>query len=87
MQTPRTKIVDALRLQPPQAELRVKGWVRTARDSKQVVFLELNDGSCFASIQVVADAGIPGYDKIAEFTTGSSCVVEEIGRASCRERV
>ena len=26
------------------------GWVRTARDSKNVSFLEVNDGSCFRSL-------------------------------------
>ena len=25
----------------------ISGWVRTARDSKNVSFLEVNDGSCF----------------------------------------
>ena len=33
-----------------------QGWVRTRRDSKAgFSFLELNDGSCFGNIQVVAD--------------------------------
>ena len=31
------------------------GWVRTARDSKNVSFLEVNDGSCFRSLQLVID--------------------------------
>ena len=31
------------------------GWVRTARDSKNVAFLEGNDGTCFRSIQLVLD--------------------------------
>ncbi|MEI6874538.1 MAG: asparagine--tRNA ligase [Spirochaetota bacterium] len=33
-----------------------KGWVRTKRDSKTVVFLELNDGSRFGNLQCVFDA-------------------------------
>jgi len=53
-----------------------KGWARTRRDSKGFSFLELNDGSCLANLQVVADAATPGYDRIAQFTTGSSAVVE-----------
>ena len=37
-------------------ERRVQGWVRTRRDSKGgFSFLELNDGSCFGNVQVVAD--------------------------------
>ncbi len=37
------------------------GWVRTARDSKNVSFLEVNDGTCFRSLQLVIDK-----DKLAE---------------------
>ena len=33
----------------------VCGWVRTSRDSKNVAFLELNDGSCLKNLQVVLD--------------------------------
>ena len=29
------------------------GWVRTARDSKNVSFMEVNDGSCFRNLQLV----------------------------------
>ncbi len=31
------------------------GWVRTARDSKSVAFVEVNDGSCFRNLQLVID--------------------------------
>ena len=33
----------------------LKGWVRTRRDAKGFSFLEVNDGSCLANVQVVAD--------------------------------
>lgn len=33
----------------------VCGWVRTSRDSKNVAFIELNDGTTFKHIQVVVD--------------------------------
>jgi len=72
----RTLIKHALAATEPRDFIQLGGWVRTRRDSKDFSFLELNDGSCFASIQVVADAGIPGYEQIADFTTGSSAVVE-----------
>ncbi len=76
MQTPRTKIVDALRASPPVADMRVKGWARTVRTGKQVTFIELNDGSCFASLQVVVDAATPNYEEIAHLTTGSAVSIE-----------
>ncbi|MBQ4311874.1 MAG: asparagine--tRNA ligase, partial [Oscillospiraceae bacterium] len=33
----------------------VCGWVRTARDSKNVAFIELNDGTTLKHIQLVID--------------------------------
>jgi asparaginyl-tRNA synthetase len=77
MQTPRTKIVHALQLAPPRTGVRVKGWVRTVRDSKQVLFLELNDGSCFASLQAVCAAGLANFEALRRLTTGSA--VEVVG--------
>ncbi len=56
----------------------LEGWVRTRRDSKSFAFLEINDGSCLASLQVIADAGIPGYEQIKEMSTGAS--VRVLGR-------
>ena len=52
--------------------ITVKGWVRTRRDSKDFSFLEMNDGSCLANIQCIADAGIPGYEDVTKMTTGSA---------------
>src|SRR5437773_144030 len=60
----------------PKEALVVKGWVRTRRDAKGFSFLELNDGSCLANLQIVVDAGTPGSEDLAEFTTGASAVVE-----------
>src|SRR6476659_4706801 len=54
----------------------VKGWVRTRRDAKGFSFLELNDGSCLANLQVVVDATIPGAEHLHELATGASAMVE-----------
>ena len=41
----------------------VRGWVRTRRDSKAgLSFVNLSDGSCFDSIQVVAPNTLPNYE-------------------------
>ena len=57
----------------------VKGWVRTRRDSKVdggLCFVSVNDGSCFASLQVVAKSSLANYDtEIRQLTTGCSVVV------------
>ena len=52
--------------------LTVQGWVRTRRDSRDFSFLEINDGTCLGSLQVIADTGIGGYDQIQSMTTGAS---------------
>src|SRR5262249_38216694 len=69
-------IKHILQSNEPVEQLTLKGWVRTRRDSKGFSFLELNDGSCLANLQVVVDAGTPGYDQIAHFTTGASAIIE-----------
>ena len=62
----RTLILEALKTTPLDGNINVKGWVRTRRDSKQVAFIALNDGSTINNIQVVAD-----FDKIDEETLKS----------------
>ena len=56
----RTLIKHILAATEPRDGITVKGWVRTRRDSKGFSFLELNDGSCLANLQIVVDAGTPG---------------------------
>ena len=55
----------------------VQGWIRTRRDSKGgFSFLEVNDGSCLANIQVVADAKLPNYEsEIKQLSAGCSVTV------------
>jgi asparaginyl-tRNA synthetase len=56
---------------PVDSEVTILGWVRTVRSSKEVAFLEVNDGSCFKNIQgVVQDPSrFPVLDQIL---TGAS---------------
>jgi asparaginyl-tRNA synthetase len=72
----RTLIKHALSATEPQESVTVKGWVRTRRDSKGFSFLELNDGSCLSSLQVVVDAGTPGSEQLPQLSTGASATVE-----------
>jgi asparaginyl-tRNA synthetase len=55
--------------------IRVAGWVRTRRDSKNFSFIELNDGSCLKNLQVIADGNLPNYEDIKKITTGSAISV------------
>jgi asparaginyl-tRNA synthetase len=72
----RTLIKRLLASAEAKEAVTVKGWVRTRRDSKGFSFLELNDGSCLASLQVVVDAGTPGSEHLPQLTTGASAAVE-----------
>jgi asparaginyl-tRNA synthetase len=53
------------------------GWIRTRRDSKGgFSFLELNDGSCLANIQIIADANLPNYEsEVKQLSPGCSVTV------------
>lgn len=60
-------------------DVRVRGWVRTRRDSKAgVSFIHVSDGSCFDPIQVVAASTLSNYaSEILKITTG--CAVDVQG--------
>ncbi len=71
----RTLVKAALQFDAAVEDILLEGWVRTRRDSKAFAFIELNDGSCLASMQIIADAGIAGYEHIKEMGTGASISV------------
>ncbi|AKS41837.1 asparagine--tRNA ligase [Wenzhouxiangella marina] len=73
-------------------KVTVQGWVRTRRDSKAgFSFIHLNDGSCFANLQLVASKDLPNYEEgILKLTSGASLscigeVVESKGRGQSLE--
>ncbi|MDR2599015.1 MAG: asparagine--tRNA ligase [Oscillospiraceae bacterium] len=54
----------------------VKGWARTIRDMKAFGFIELNDGSCFKSVQIVLDEkNLDNFDEIVRQNVGASFIV------------
>lgn len=52
-------IKNILTFEPDGRAVTVCGWVRTKRDSKNLVFVQVNDGSCMASIQLTFDRSNP----------------------------
>jgi asparaginyl-tRNA synthetase len=58
-------------------EVTLAGWVRTRRDSKAgFSFIEINDGSCFGNIQILAEKALENYNnEITKLLTGSSISV------------
>lgn len=73
--TERTKIHELLNSEKAQDLVLVKGWIRTQRESKAFSFIELNDGSCLANIQVIVDNDIEGYEDIVKLTTGAAVAI------------
>lgn len=57
-------IKHILTLEGDSREVVVEGWIRTRRDSKEVSFIAVNDGSTMSSIQVVLDRNFPGCDDL-----------------------
>jgi asparaginyl-tRNA synthetase len=67
----RRSYIKDLLTSAPGAEVSAFGWVKTRRDSKGVSFVQLNDGSCFADLQIVVDAGVISDDLLKKATTGA----------------
>ena len=60
-------------------EITVGGWARTIRDMKSFGFIELNDGSCFKSLQVVFEDGVvEDYKGVTKQNVGASFVVKGV---------
>jgi asparaginyl-tRNA synthetase len=56
-------------------EVTLGGWVRSLRDLKNFGFIELHDGSCFASVQVVFAAELDNYKEITQQNAGAALIV------------
>jgi asparaginyl-tRNA synthetase len=72
------RIIELLNSETSGSDVLIRGWIRTKRESKGFCFLEINDGSSLANIQVVIDEKLPNYDNVLKVTTG--CSVSVIGK-------
>ena len=73
------RVGEAVRLELVGSRVRVRGWVRTKRVSKAgVTFVELNDGSSLANLQVVVPDSLPEYPTDVE-PAGTGASVEVSG--------
>lgn len=71
------RIRDILHAGEPGQVITIQGWVRTKREGKGVTFVDVNDGSSMAGLQVVLNADMAGYDTVVkDLTTGSSVEIE-----------
>src|SRR5438309_193989 len=71
-------VAEARRPESVGKQVRLQGWVRTRRDSKGgFSFIELNDGSCFGNVQIVADGSLSNYEsEVKKLNVGCSVTIE-----------
>ncbi|MDR3628715.1 MAG: asparagine--tRNA ligase [Desulfocapsaceae bacterium] len=71
------RIKNLLKQSPVGSCVQVAGWIRTRRDTGGFSFLEVNDGSCLANIQVIAQGSLANYEtEIKRLSAGCSVRVE-----------
>jgi asparaginyl-tRNA synthetase len=71
----RAIIADILKAAEYGKQVLVKGWVRTKRDSKNVVFIALNDGSIIHNLQIVANPALFDEAVLKQASTGACLAV------------
>ena len=85
------KTIKQIFIDNKTGETTVRGWVRTHRQSKNVSFIEITDGSGQRGLQIVIEPSLAGYAEIAQqITTGSSIIVsgelkESLGKGQSLE--
>jgi asparaginyl-tRNA synthetase len=73
------RIKELLTLEKAGDHVVVNGWLRTRRDSRSFSFLEIHDGSCMATLQVIVPETVEGYhDSVVHLSTGASVTIEGV---------
>ena len=71
------RIKEILSRQPIGETITISGWLRTRRDSGGLSFLEINDGSCLANLQILANEHLANYEaEIKKLSTGCSLHIQ-----------
>jgi len=77
------RIADLLKNGQPDETVTIQGWVRTRRELKEFSFVEVNDGSSMAGLQVVVHQNLPDYQPLVrQLNTGASVQVTGVVVAS-----
>lgn len=71
----REKIKKLLSVKPLGTDVLVKGWVRTKRDNKNIIFIAVNDGSTINNIQIVVNPVDFDDLLLKDITTGACLAV------------
>ncbi|NCR69084.1 MAG: asparagine--tRNA ligase [Microcystis aeruginosa G13-07] len=71
-----TRIKEIFQTGQPDQSVTVQGWVRTKRELKEFTFLEVNDGSSLANLQVILEPTLPDYENVLKsISTGAAIAV------------
>ncbi|MFM6323363.1 MAG: asparagine--tRNA ligase [Microcystis panniformis] len=71
-----SRIKEIFQTGQPDQSVTVQGWVRTKRELKEFTFLEVNDGSSLANLQVILESTLPDYENVLkEISTGTAIAV------------
>ncbi len=57
-------------------EVTLEGWVRNHRKQKEFGFIDLSDGTCFKTVQLVYDKDLKDFETIQKFHIGSALLVK-----------
>ena len=71
-----SRIKEIFQTGQPDQSVTVQGWVRTKRELKEFTFLEVNDGSSLANLQVILEPTLPDYENVLKLiSTGAAIAV------------
>lgn len=57
-------------------EVQIHGWIKKSRESKNIGFLEVNDGTFFNNVQVVVDSSLENFSEIFQLGIYSAIEVK-----------
>ncbi|MFW5801692.1 MAG: asparagine--tRNA ligase [Spirochaeta sp.] len=67
------RVRQLLASSPGDEQVATRGWVRTHRDTKDIVFIELNDGSCLKNLQIIiSKSEFPNPEELKRLATGAA---------------
>ncbi|NLC06133.1 MAG: asparagine--tRNA ligase [Erysipelothrix sp.] len=69
-------VIDQLPIEVDGIEsIELQGWIRTNRASKNVGFIELNDGTYFKNAQVVYSKELENFEEVEKYLVGSAITI------------
>ncbi len=84
----RQEIKEILKSEDFGSTIKVSGWVRTKRESKNVNFINLNDGTVIHNLQIVADVNSFDEALLKKINTGAALtVIGELAESGGQQRV